>query len=136
MKKVDEYIDLLPPEKAVLVEQIRELLFQLVPGIDERFSFKLPFYHYFGMFCYINSNKEGVYLAFCRGKDLLDEFPQLELNGRATIATVTIRDRKDIDRLQIRELISVAAIWNEEAKRQNIRIVAPRKKTSSKKSGK
>lgn len=136
MKKVDEYIDLLPPEKAVLVEQIRELLFQLVPGIDERLSFKLPFYHYFGMFCYINSNKEGVYLAFCRGKDLLDEFPQLELNGRATIATVTIRDRKDIDRLQIRELISVAAIWNEEAKRQNIRIVAPRKKTSSKKSGK
>lgn len=130
MRKVDDYIDALPPEKGVLANSLRELLIELVPGIEEKFSFKLPFYHYFGMFCYINTSKEGVYIAFCRGKDLLDEFPQLELNGRAAIASVMIRDQKDITSLKIRELISVAAIWNEEAKRLKIPMVAKKNKNT------
>ena len=131
MKKVDEYIESLPDERQELAKILRELIIENVPGIEERFSFKIPFYHYFGMFMYLNNTKEGIDVAFCRGKDLLEAFPQLELKSRATIATLTIASSKDITSLGIRELIINAAAWNEEAKRLKIPMV---KKSISKKS--
>lgn len=131
MKQVDVYIDLLEQDKAVLVKLIRQLIHSLVPGIEERLSFKIPFYHYFGMFCYINPVAGGIDLGFCRGKDLIEEFPQLEIKGRAMVATLFVQSVKDIDRLRIREVITAAAIWNEMAKKQNIPMV--RKKMSKSK---
>ena len=130
MKKVDEYIEGLPDERRELAGLLRDLIIENVPGIEERLSFKIPFYHYFGMFMYLNNTKEGIDVAFCRGKDLLDAFPQLELKLRATIATVTVTSKKDISALGIRELIINAAAWNEEAKKLRIPMV---KKVVSKK---
>ncbi len=133
MKKVDEYIEALPDERRELAEILREMIIENVPGIEERFSFKIPFYHYFGMFMYLNNTPKGVDVAFCRGKDLLEAFPQLELKSRAAIATITVTSKKDISSFGIRELIINAAAWNEEAKRLNIPMV---KKTASKKKAK
>ncbi len=86
MKKVDEYIESLPDERREIAEILRELIIENVHGIEERLSFKIPFYHYFGMFMYLNNTKDGVDVAFCRGKDLLEAFPQLELKSRAAIS--------------------------------------------------
>ncbi len=130
MKKVDEYIESLPDERRELAELLREMIIENVPGIEERLSFKVPFYHYFGMFMYLNNTKEGIDVAFCRGKDLLEAFPQLELKSRAAIATVTVTSKKDITLLGIRELIINAAAWNEEAKKLKIPMI---KKAASKK---
>lgn len=132
MKKVDEYIESLPDERRELAALLRDLIIENVPGIEERLSFEIPFYHYFGMFMYLNNTKEGIDVAFCRGKDLLEAFPQLELKSRAAIATVTVTSRKDITRLGIRELIINAAAWNEEAKKLRIPMIkknAAKKKT-------
>jgi uncharacterized protein len=126
LKKVDLYIELLEEDKAVLVNLVRQLIHSLVPGVEERLSFKIPFYHYFGMFCYINPVAGGIDLGFCRGKDLIEEFPQLQIKGRAMVATLLIQSVKDIDRLKIREVIAAAAIWNETAKKQNISMVTRR----------
>jgi uncharacterized protein len=132
LKKVDVYIDLLEEEKARLVKPLRQLIHSLVPGIEERLSFKIPFYHYFGMFCYINPVPGGIDLGFCRGKDLINEFPQLQLKDRAMVATLLVQSVKDIERLKIREVIAAAAIWNETAKNQSIPMVK-RKISRSKK---
>lgn len=132
MKKVDAYIDSLEEEKAVLVKAVRQLMHSLVPDIEEKLSFKIPFYHYFGMFCYINPVPGGIDLGFCRGKDLVEEFPQLQLKDRAMVATLLVQSVKDIDRLKIQEVIAAAAIWNEAAKKQRIPMVK-RKASSSKK---
>lgn len=120
MKKVDEYIESLPDERREIAEILRELIIENVHGIEERLSFKIPFYHYFGMFMYLNNTKDGVDVAFCRGKDLLEAFPQLELKSRAAIATVTVTSKKDIIKFGIRELIINAAAWNEEARKLKI----------------
>ncbi len=120
MKKVDEYIESLPDERREIAEILRELIIENVHGIEERLSFKVPFYHYFGMFMYLNNTKEGIDVAFCRGKDLLEAFPQLELKSRAAIATVTVTSKKDIIKFGIRELIINAAAWNEEARKLKI----------------
>lgn len=126
MKSVDEYIDLLPEEKARMLKILRGLMVSLVPGIKEKLSYKIPFYHYYGMFSYMNATKDGIDVGFCRGKDLIDEFPQLHLKNRAIVATVTIKKEKDIDTFQLQQIIVAAAIWNEQAKRNKIPMVATR----------
>jgi hypothetical protein len=133
MRAVDDYIDALSPERQELCSIVREMILENVPGIIEKFSFKLPFYHYFGMFMYLHNNAEGVNVAFCRGKDLLIAFPQLDLKNRSSIATVCVRAKKDITALQVREMIVAAAAWNEEAKRLGISVLQPSKTKKRKK---
>jgi uncharacterized protein len=123
LKTVDEYIDNLPEERKVVIEYIREMILSEVPGIQEKLSFKIPFYHYFGMFMYLNNTAEGIDIGFCRGKDLTEAFPQLALKGRAIVASILIRSKKDIIDTSLREIIVAAAIWNEEAKRLKIAMV-------------
>ncbi len=128
MRSVDEYIESLPDERREICEIVRELILENVLGITEKVSFKIPFYHYFGMFMYINNTKEGIDVAFCRGKDLLEEFPQLNIKNRATIATVTIQNKNDITKFNLLPLIVTAAAWNEEAKRLKIPMVMTSRK--------
>jgi hypothetical protein len=116
-RQVDAYIDQLEEPLSETAALIRQLLLESVPGIEEKFSFKIPFYHYHGMFCYLNKTKEGLDLGFCRGKDLVMAFPQLDLRGRDMVASVLLTQPKDISKFSIPELIVAAAAWNEEAKR-------------------
>jgi uncharacterized protein len=130
-RSVDAFIEALPQPQRAVAERLRELLFETVPDIEERFSFKLPFYHYYGTFCYLHVDKTGLHLCFCRSKDLVDAFPQLEQKARATIASVTVHTTADILRLEIPQLIAAAAEWNKEAAVQKIPMV--QRKTQSRK---
>lgn len=125
---VDSYIGSLSDTQQAIAENVRRLLFSLVPEIQEKLSFKIPFYHYFGMFCYINAIPNGIDVGFCRGKDLTDEFPSLELKGRAIVATVSLHAVEDIKHKAVREIIIAAALWNEEAKKKKIPMVKKRKR--------
>lgn len=124
---VDTYIDNLSDSQQAIAKNVRRLLLDLVPEIQEKLSFKIPFYHYFGMFCYINAIPNGIDLGLCRGKDLTGEFPSLELKGRAIVATVSLHSVKDIKQKEVREIIIAAALWNEEAKKKKIPMVKSRK---------
>ena len=126
--QVDAYIESLPQPQQAFAQKLRELLFETVPNIEERFSFKLPFYHYYGMFCYLHADKHGLHLCVCRGKDLLMAFPQLEQKNRAFIASVTVHQWSDFSRLEITTLIGAAAEWNREASLRKIPILQKKKK--------
>ncbi len=125
---VDAYIDNLSETQQAIAEQVRRLLTSLVPGIQEKLSFKIPFYHYFGMFCYINAIPNGIDLGFCRGKDLTGEFPSLEGKGRAIVASVSLYAVSDIHKKEVREIIVAAALWNAEARKKKIPMVKKRKR--------
>lgn len=120
---VNNFIEALPQPEQQVANRIRELLFEYVPGIEERFSFKLPFYHYYSMFCYLHYDKGGLHLCFCRGKDLVMTFPQLQQKGRAAIASVTLKTIASIKQLEIPSLIAAAAEWNKEAALKKIPMV-------------
>lgn len=126
-RKVDAYIESLPQPQQSFAQKLRELLFASVPGIEERFSFKLPFYHYYGMFCYLHADKQSLHFCICRGKDLVMAFPQLEQKNRASIASVTVHQWSDFQRLEITTLIAAAAEWNKEASLQKIPILQKKK---------
>lgn len=127
---VDDYIESLPDAKREIAEALRELIFTTLPHMEEKLSFKIPFYHYFGMFCYMNAVQDGIELVFCRGKDLVFAWPQLEQKGRAIMAGVTITHKKEIATYNLEALLIGAAAWNEEAKRLNI---SPLSKSKTKK---
>jgi len=107
--QVDAFIDALEIEQQQIANTIRNILLTKVDGIEEKFSFKTPFYHYFGMFCYISKVKEGIELCFCRGKDLALAFPQLSMKNRKLIASVTITNSKEIAAFEIVQIIQEAA---------------------------
>lgn len=134
MRAVDDYIDALPDERRDLCEKIREMIFSLVPNIEERFSFKIPFYHYFGMFLYLSNTADGITVSFLRGKDLVGLFPVLSLKGRTIVASVCITTKSEIHSKQLQEIILTAAAWNQEAKMLKIPMVkaAKQKKTEKK----
>lgn len=116
-KKVSAYIENLPETERQIAEWLREMILQEVPDITEKFSFGIPFYHYHGMFCYINYLKKGggIELAFCRGKDLLFGYPELKQNGREMVAGLTIHTGKDYTPSFIKNLLLAAADWQQEA---------------------
>jgi hypothetical protein len=125
--KVNDYLDALAENEKKVAGKLRNLIIDSVPEIEERFSFRLPFYHYYGMFCYLHIARGCVNLCICRGKDLLEVFPQLEQKGRATIASVSLYQISDIARLEIPLLITAAAQWNKEAALQKIPIIKKKK---------
>jgi uncharacterized protein len=126
-KKVDNYLEALPEPEQAMALKLRDLLVENVPGIEEKFSFKLPFYHYYGMFCYLHYDRNGLNFCICRGKDLLLAFPQLDQKNRASIASVTIRQWSDFARLEISLLIAEAAAWNKDASMRKIPILQKKK---------
>ena len=129
---VDEYIESLPDEKREIAEQLREMILTLIPHVQEKLSFKIPFYHYHGMFCYLNEVKDGIDLGLCRGKDLVDVLPQLEQGKRVMVASVIIRSKKEIQTKHIQEVLLTAANWQEEAKRLKISMINTTKKAVKK----
>lgn len=130
---VDEYIECLPDDKREIAEQLREMILTLIPHVQEKLSFKIPFYHYHGMFCYLNEVKDGIDLGICRGKDLVDVLPQLEQGKRVMVASVIIRSKKEIQTKQIEEVLLTAANWQEEAKRLKISMINAKKKAAKNK---
>jgi uncharacterized protein len=114
MNPVDSYIDGLPDEQKIIVMRLRSIIHALVPAVQEKLSFKIPFYHYFGMFCYINPVKDGIDLGICYGKSMAADFKHLEVKGRAIVATVRLHTVKDISSRQVEEIIAAAAIAKEE----------------------
>ncbi|HYO21940.1 MAG TPA: DUF1801 domain-containing protein [Flavisolibacter sp.] len=129
-RNIDAYLESLSQPQQAMAQRLREMLFELVPSIEERFSFKLPFYHYYGMFCYLHADKHGLHFCICRGKDLAMAFPQLQQKNRASIASVTLHEWSDFSRLEIATLIAAAAEWNKEASLQKIPILQKKKKIS------
>jgi len=113
LKAADRYIDNLPEPARSIALRIQQMVVTQIPGVEERFSFKIPFYHYYGMLLYINPVKDGgVDIGFCRGKELATAFPQLEIKNRAIVASCRLYTEKDIARYDLAELIVAAAAWN------------------------
>jgi uncharacterized protein len=129
MHQVDAYIDALPAPLDAAATAVRQLLFEAVPSLEERFSFKLPFYHYFGMFCYLRHNpqQQALDVTFTRGSELAIAFPQLERRNRAVGASLVLQTVSDIYGLELPAVLQAAAEWQQEAKLMGVALVAKKR---------
>lgn len=69
---VQAWFDRLPDHWQERAQRLRELILDAAPGIEEKLSYNIPFYHYRGWMCFINYAGDRLVLGFVRGIHMLD----------------------------------------------------------------
>ncbi len=93
-RNVEEFLDFLPEDELKIVQALRKLIFDCIPGITEKLSYNVPFYKKKkGMFFIWpaavlwgrNKSFEGVRFGFQKGYLLRDEINFLDKGGRKQV---------------------------------------------------
>jgi len=110
-RSVGEFLEYLPAEERVIVDVLRKLILDTLPGIEERLSFNVPFYRMKKDICFIwpasilwgkKKTYEGVRLGFSYGHVLQDEIGYLNKGNRKQVSWRDFGDAKEVDRDLIR----------------------------------
>lgn len=132
MQEVDDYLAAQPEPLARIMSRIRSMILSQGPGIEEKFSFKIPFYYYSGWMVYLTTYKGGVDMSFVRGFELSDAHGRLEVRNRTLIKSIHIRPDEKFPEDVIRETLMEAMILNElaaEAKKKKKSKSSPKEHT-------
>lgn len=115
---VDEYINRQTPDIHRLLGQIRRLILEVSPKVQEKISWGVPFYFHKGHVCYLNplrTPEAAVDICFLRGYELADVQGVLEGRGRRTVRSIIVQ-ASDLNEDVIRELLQEAIVLNETSK--------------------
>lgn len=120
MNATEEYIISQPEHLQPLFKKLRSVVLHAADSIDEKIRFGIPFFDYYGWFCYLSPYKKdrGVYIAFLRGFELSNEQGILEAGDRKMVKTITYTYVKDIEEQVLTEIIQ-EALWLNEQHHQN-----------------
>ncbi|WP_282121750.1 DUF1801 domain-containing protein [Algibacter mikhailovii] len=121
MKPVDQYFfDQKEPFQSIML-YVRHLILSTLPEIEERYSYRIPFYNI--------GKKPMVYLNILKGKDYVDvafvqgiflekEFPVLKNgNKRKQVRSIQLRTLEDLDHDNFVKLLYAASKSLSETKR-------------------
>ena len=119
MEQVLAFIDRQQQEQRQLLHQLRQIILESAPHIEERIKWKIPFYSYQGLLCYLNlqAKGNGVVLGFCRGAMLSNEQRLLQGNGKE-VRLVIFNDQDSLPKEEIRQLLQEAMLLNETMQRR------------------
>ncbi len=90
-----------------IVEEVRSLVFAVVPEVEERVMYGGIVFEAPVMFCGVFAYSRHVSVEFSRGCDLADPYGVLE--GKGVRSHLKLREPSDVERLHVREFISLAA---------------------------
>lgn len=111
---VDDYILQQEPSKRVVFERLRNLVLTSAPYIVEKIKYKIPFYEYRGSLCYLNMQKDSIYLGFTKGVHLSNEQQMLIGNGKTVrklfVTNTTPSDESILEVIQ--EAIMLNEVWS------------------------
>ncbi|MFN0037222.1 MAG: DUF1801 domain-containing protein [Saprospiraceae bacterium] len=104
-RNIGEMLDYLPEDQLAIVEKLRELVFECIPGVEERLSFNVPFYRKYAGICFIwpgavawgSKTWAGVEFGFQHGNLLADELRYLERGTRKQVFSKRFFRLEDIN---------------------------------------
>ncbi|MCU0383849.1 MAG: DUF1801 domain-containing protein [Cyclobacteriaceae bacterium] len=72
---VDNYLFDLPENTRLTIEILRDIIFDVIPEAHESIKWRIPFYEFQGLLCYLNYEKKSkqVCIGFVEGVLLKDE---------------------------------------------------------------
>ncbi len=108
---LDHYLSSYNEQIGLLARDIRNMILELVPEIDEVIKWKNLFYEQNGFVCAIVLHKDHVNLQFARGTELKDPAKMLEGTGKK-IRHVKIDDSDLINTEKLKNLIIEAVNLN------------------------
>jgi len=112
VNQVDEYIEKLSPEKAVLAQEIRRIINASVSHLEECVRWECACYFFYGPVCYFSASRSGIHFGFFRGKELSDASHRLVTrNGQHP--HIKIKSLEDIDEHYFADLVREAVLLNQ-----------------------
>ena len=121
MKPVDEYfLNQKEPYQSIML-YVREVILNTLPEVEEKFSYKIPFYNIGKKpMLYLNILKGTNYVdvAFVHGVLLENKFPILENdNNRKQVRSIQVKSLEDFDELEFVALLKEAKVSLEKSKK-------------------
>ncbi len=114
MRPIDDYfINQKEPHQSIML-YVRSVILNTLPKVEERFSYKIPFYNCYGKpMIYLNilKGKDYVDVAFVQGILLEKKFPILKNdNKRKQVRSIQLRRLEDLDQEDFCKLLHEAAL--------------------------
>lgn len=117
-RSLADFMDYLPEEELIVVETIRQVIFECIPDCTEKLKFNVPYYARHSNICFLwpaaipwGAVESGVSFGFTKGHLITSGFDYLYSNGRKAIASRTFNSIKEIDfdllRIMIDEAVTI-----------------------------
>lgn len=108
-----EFLDFLPGEERILVEDLRNIILECIPNVTERISYNVPYYFGNRRICFIwpssipwgNVEANGVKLGFCYGELIENDLLYLDKEGRKSVLTKSFLTTEDINEELLRRYL-------------------------------
>lgn len=102
---IDEFLDYLPEDELVIVEELRRLVYECIPDIKEKLSYNVPFFKRNRTVCFIwpasvpwgKVERNGVQLGFTSGHLINDFAGYLNMGTRKSVAIKTFFSIDEIE---------------------------------------
>ncbi len=113
-RSVDEFLEYLPLEDRTIVDALRALVLDTVPGIQEKLSYNVPFYRRHRSLCFIwpasilwgnKKSYSGVRFGFSSGYLLRDEMNYLDKGERKHVYMKDFKSLSETDFVMLRMLL-------------------------------
>jgi uncharacterized protein YdhG (YjbR/CyaY superfamily) len=115
MNEVQDYIATQRHTQQEIMSVLRRWILDLGPHAQEKISYTVPYFYFYGPLCYLNPAMDGIDLSFVHGKKLSNEQKLLEEKNRKTVASIRIHSLAEVEEHeeQIRQILNEAAILNQ-----------------------
>lgn len=104
-QKVTTYIKKSEKNHQTVLNSLRELIFSLVPKVNEQFKWSRPVYATDKDFCYLKTTKQAVTLGFFEFDKIKTNRHLIEGNGNS-MRHIKIKDINEIEQFGIAEMIN------------------------------
>lgn len=94
---------------------LRSWVLDLGRHAQEKISYKIPFFDFYGRLCYLSPVAEGVDIGFTKGYELSNDAKLLEAKDRKQVRTITFHSIAELEENEeaVRHILNEAAILNE-----------------------
>jgi len=115
MNEVQDFIASQRTFHKEMMSVLRRWILDLGPHAQEKISYRVPFFYFYGPLCYLNATAEGVDLSFTKGNKLSNTQKMLEQKNRKTVASIRFHSLAEVEEREeeVRQVLNEAAILNQ-----------------------
>lgn len=118
IQDVTTYILKADEEAQPVMEVLRQIILETIPGLEEKISYNVPFYHYHGQFVGFSAHKQHISFGF--GSDVVTAEMRSELEAKGYKlgkGTLQIKFNQAVPVAEIKTILKAKAVLNSEIER-------------------